>query len=253
VASTLGIFVVVIAIMALRRRGIPEHIGKGIPLWILAITVFLSWLGYATPSPLLPAVTLGNLLGGMLMLAMLWWLSQRSIIKESSQPIHTSHLRPHSIIALVLLAIQLALGASTSAWFAGPACTEILSCSGARWSLSALNVFQNLSVDGQGKVLNSGTAEMIHLSHRIGAMLVSLYLLWLSLRIISYKDRLKASAMTLLCLLGLQLALGLSSIALQLPLLLVTLHNAIAALLLLTAINLLHLLTPPSTQAAKGR
>ncbi len=248
VASALGVFVVVIAVMAVRRRSIPSHIGWRVPLWIFASTVFLSWLGYATPTPLVPAVTLGNLLGGMLMLALLWWLSQRSVIKAVSSPLHTTHLKPQIIIGLVLLAVQITLGAATSAWFAGPACPELMNCSGARWSMSALNIFQTLSVDSHGKILNTGSAEMIQLLHRLGAVISAAYLLWLGIRIVGYKDRLKATAITLLGLLGLQLVLGLSSIAMQLPLLMVTAHNAVAALLLLTVINLYHLLTPASAQ-----
>ena len=42
-----------------RRRGGP---GVTLPLLVLAITVFLSVLGVVTPSPLIPAVTTGNVL-----------------------------------------------------------------------------------------------------------------------------------------------------------------------------------------------
>ena len=244
VASVLGIFVVLIAAMALRGRGVPSQVGVKVPLLILAITIFLSWLGYATPTPLVPAVTLGNLLGGLAMLALLWWLSQRSVMLDVSRQIRSYSLKPKVAIGLILLSGQIMLGASTSAWFAGPACAELTSCHGVQWSLSTVNIFTKLEVDTQGKILNAGTAEMIHLLHRIGAILSTIYLLWLGLKIIAYKDKLRATATGMLSLLGLQLSLGLLSIPLQLPLLMVTAHNAIAAMLLLTMINLYHLLSP---------
>lgn len=249
VASVLGIFVVLIAAMALRGRGVPANTGVKVPLLILAITIFLSWLGYATPTPLVPAVTLGNLLGGLGMLALLWWLSQRSVMLDVSRQIRSYHLKPRVVMGLVLLCGQITLGAWTSAWFAGPACPELISCSGAEWSLSAVNIFRELDVNNQGKILNAGTAEMIHLLHRFGAILTAVYLLWLGLKVIAFKDRLRATGTTLLSLLGLQLVLGLLSIPMQLPLLMVTAHNAIAAMLLLTMINLYHLLSPRSEKA----
>lgn len=248
VASVLGVFVLVIAILALRRRGVPENTGTTVPILILAITIFLSWLGYATPSPILPAVTLGNLLGGLGMLALLWWLSQRSVTQHTQQKILTNHYKPWVIFGLVLLSMQISLGAWTSAYFAGPSCPEILSCAGASWSPSSLNIFSELEVDSQGKIVNAGMAEMIHLLHRVGAIITAVFLLWLGLKIISCQDRLKTTAITLLGLLGLQLILGMSSIATQLPLVIVTMHNAVAALLLLTNINLYHLLTPQAGQ-----
>ena len=244
VASVLGIFVVGIAVMALWRRGVPEQAGTKTPLLIFAVTVFLSWLGYATPTPLVPAVTLGNLLGGLLLLALLWWLSQRIAPQQTAQQVRTCHFKPKVLLGLVLLTLQICLGAWTSAFFAGPACPELGACSGVNWSLSALNIFAEMSLDAQGKILNPGTAEMIHLLHRIGAIITATYLAWLGMRIMAYKDDLRTSSSTLLVLLGLEFALGLLSIPMQLPLLMVTAHNAVAAILLLTMINLYHLLSP---------
>ena len=161
--------------------------------------------------------------------------------------------KPSIIVGLVLLCGQIGLGAWNSAFFAGPACPELGSCSGAEWSTSAINIFTALSIDNQGKVINAGTAETIHLIHRLGAIVTAIYLLWLGFKIIACKDKLRTTAITLLSLLGLQLSLGLLSIPMQLPLLMVTAHNAIAAILLLTMINLYHLLSPPSRGAAPSR
>ncbi len=246
VASALGAFVVIIAIMALRRRNIPENTGLSIPMLILTITIFLSWLGYATPTPLVPAVTLGNLLGGMTMLGLLWWLSQRTTPQTSTQQIQSDALKPAIVIGLILLCSQIGLGAWSSAFFAGPACPELTSCPGAEWSTAAINIFTPLAVDSQGKIINAGTGEIIHRIHRLGAIITAIYLLWLGFKIAACRDKLRTTAITLLVLLGLQLSTGLLSIPMQLPLLMVTAHNAIAAIMLLTMINLYHLLSPQS-------
>lgn len=144
----------------------------------------------------------------------------------------------------MVVTIQIILGAWVSAFFAGPACPELGACTGVSWSASAFNIFTEMSVDAQGKILNSGSAEMIHLIHRIGAVITAVYILWLVLRILPYRDGLRTSAHTLLALLGLELVLGMVSISMQLPLVMVTVHNAVAAVMLLTVINLYHLLSP---------
>ena len=59
-ASLLGVVVLVITLMALSGRR-PAGVGVLAPLLVFAFTVFLSVLGYSTPSPDLPVVTLGNL------------------------------------------------------------------------------------------------------------------------------------------------------------------------------------------------
>jgi len=57
-------------------------------------------------------------------------------------------------------------------------------------------------------------------------------------------ERLRSSGNGLLAMLTLQILLGLTSVAAELPLLLVTAHNAGAALLLLAIVNLNYRLTP---------
>jgi cytochrome c oxidase assembly protein subunit 15 len=76
-------------------------------------------LGYSTPSPKIPAVTLGNLLGGMTMLALLWWISQRAV--ETIENRAATGLKPWARLGLLVVAMQLVLGAATSDTIAGPA------------------------------------------------------------------------------------------------------------------------------------
>ena len=81
-ATLLGLIVIAITVMALRGRR-PVGIGLTAPLSVFGLTLFLSILGYNTPAPQLPVVTLGNLFGGMAMLALLWWIGQRSLENDS--------------------------------------------------------------------------------------------------------------------------------------------------------------------------
>jgi len=54
-------------------------------------------------------------------------------------------------------------------------------------------------------------------------------------------DRYRTTGIAILVLIGLQIGLGVSAVVFSLPLLLVTAHNGVAALLLLSVVNLHYL------------
>jgi heme a synthase len=246
VAATLfGFFVLGITYLAFRQRGGP---GVLLPLIVLGLTVFLSVLGVVTPSPLIPLVTTGNVLGGMAMLALLWWIGLR--IQPQAAPDHaaSARLQPWARLALVVVAAQIALGAWTSGSFAGPSCTQLSGCAGADVSVQNLargfEPTRRLERDVQGKVITDASTPVVHMVHRCGALLTMLYLGWLGMRARASGERLRTAGTILLAMLALQLALGVASVASGLPLLLVTAHNAGSALLLLAVVNLNHRVTP---------
>jgi heme a synthase len=246
VAATLfGFFVLGITYLAFRQRGGP---GVVLPLIVLGLTVFLSVLGVVTPSPLIPLVTTGNVLGGMAMLALLWWIGLRIQPQAAPDSAATTRLLPWARLALLVVATQIALGAWTSGSFAGPSCAQLSGCAGA--DVSAQNLAhgfeptRRLERDAQGKVITDASTPVVHMVHRCGALLTLLYLGWLGMRARVSGGRLRTGGTILLAMLALQLALGVASVASGLPLLLVTAHNAGAALLLLTVVNLNHRVTP---------
>jgi len=246
-ASLLGLIVVAITFLALRGRR-PRGVGLAAPLTVFALTVFLSVLGYSTPSPEIPAVTLGNLLGGMAMLALLWWVGQRSVAAAGLADNTTRPLRPWARFGLLLLAVQIFLGALTSASFAGPSCTALPGCSGDWASLGNLmqgfDLFGRLGVDEQGRIITGGVQMTLHMAHRLGAVVTVVYLAWLAVKAFRVDTRLRSTSISLLVFLLIQAGLGMAAVLAGLPLLLVTAHNAVAALLLLAVVNLNHLLTP---------
>jgi len=244
-ASTLGLLVLGIVATALRRRRERDQ-GLVIPFALLALTVFLSLLGYRTPAPLAPWVALSNLLGGMAMLALLWWLGQRSVsagvVSDAAL-----RLRPWALLGIVVVLLQIALGGWVSANFAAAACTDFPGCGGFPWLhgpwRESFNLARTLPVTDGGAVIVGDTGKVIHLAHRAGALLVFLYIGWLGARAAA-RAAARVTGATMLGLLALQVALGIAAVVSGLPLIVVTLHNAIAALLLLSVVNLFHLLTP---------
>jgi len=96
---------------------------------LFAITVFLSLLGYYTPTRSNPLITMGNLLGGMALLGLLWWLMQR-VEDTLVVPKNLGTFRPLAWLALGLVLIQILLGGWSSANYASGNCPGLLRCEG---------------------------------------------------------------------------------------------------------------------------
>lgn len=241
-ASALGLCVLGIVFAALHRR---RRAGVVAALALLGLTVFLAVLGYRTPAPLTPWVTSANLLGGMAMLAILWWLGRRAHAPPAPDPA-TARLRPWALAALALVGAQIALGSWVSANYAAPACPALPRC-GADWSLArlgeAFELGRTLAVTADGRVAAPTSAASIHMLHRLGAVLVFCYLAALALCARRYA-RVRPAAITVLALVLTQVLLGLAAVRFALPLAVVVGHNATAAALLVAVVELNRRLIP---------
>jgi heme a synthase len=86
-------------------------------LALLGLALFLAVLGRWSSGARVPAVAMGNLLGGFAMLA----LSARLAL--AGRPLHAARLRTWAVPAALLVIVQVALGGLVSASFAGLSCT----------------------------------------------------------------------------------------------------------------------------------
>jgi cytochrome c oxidase assembly protein subunit 15 len=157
-------------------------------------------------------------------------------------------LRPWALTGVFIVFFQLALGGWVSANFAALACTGLPGCGGYPWLhgpwRESFNLLRVLPVTDGGAVIVGDTGKVIQMAHRMGALLTFLYIVWLGGRAVGLGGGYRGTAVTMLALLGLQILLGLAAVALGLPLWIVTAHNAVAAILLLSVVNLTHLVTP---------
>lgn len=253
IASTLGLFIVGIFIVAL-RQGRARATTFLVPLSILSITVFLSLLGYYTPTRSNPLITMGNLLGGMALLALLWWLMQReSDIVEV--PANAPSMSPLAICALCLVLLQIVLGGWASANYASASCPGLVQCEGEILAAGnmedAFNPLRSIVLDGGGQVVRTDSLGLLSMAHRLFALFTAAYLAWLVRRLKPHSP-LRGSLLALSIFSISQIVVGVTSIWLDMPLLLVTLHNALAAGLLLGSVNLLHRLTPATGSPPPG-
>jgi cytochrome c oxidase assembly protein subunit 15 len=235
-ASFLGLVIIVIAWIAVRRRA---EFGQspGLPLTLVGVVGLQGLFGKWTVTLLLePAIVTGHLIGGMLVWSLLVWLWMRqfgNVRYLDAEPV--AALRGPALIGLALVVVQVVLGGWTSTHYAALACTDLPTCQGLWWPQAdfreAFQVVRELGRARDGGMLPADALTAIHLSHRIGAVVVTLYLLWLGQRVLRVQG-IRRWGGAILGALALQVALGLSNVVFGLPLPVAVAHNGGAALLL---------------------
>ena len=247
-ASTLGLLIIIINVMAWKNRHRPDQPIK-LPLFLLILVIAQGMFGMWTVTlKLWPQVVTTHLLGGFTTLSLLWLLGLRLNNRPWQQPSvpvrQWMKLRPLAMIALVLLVCQITLGGWTSSNYAALACPDLPTCQG-RWLppmdfASGFNVTQEIGPNYLGGQMDGEARVAIHMAHRIGALLVTLllgFLIWKLYRNAGGRE-LTLLTHVLLFLLIIQISLGISNIVFSLPLWVAVAHNAGGALLLLTLVTL---------------
>ncbi|MGF1777853.1 COX15/CtaA family protein [Vibrio nomapromontoriensis] len=145
-------------------------------------------------------------------------------------------------VALVLTIIQIMLGGWTSSNYAAVVCTSLPICEG-QWfeSLDFITAFTPVHFGVESYefgVLDYAARMTIHVTHRIGAMLVTVVVCLLIYQLMRQQHKaFKRLGKGLAMMLVMQLLLGVCNVLFHLPLGIAVLHNLGAALLLLTLIK----------------
>jgi cytochrome c oxidase assembly protein subunit 15 len=255
-AGVLGLLILLIAVIAWRRR---QHPGQqvALPGLILVLVVFQALLGMWTVTLLLkPLVVTAHLLGGITIAALLWWLALRhgGFFSGFSRPLLSLGGRrfgPWILGGIALVYLQIFLGGWTSTNYAALACTDFPLCHGEvipRLDLKdALTLWHGLGRDYEGGILDTDARVTIHFLHRLGALALLAYLGLLGFFLMSgqHEPRIKRAGAALVLVLFVQIGLGISNVLLGLPLGVAVSHNGGAALLLLTLATVYHIVRPP--------
>ena len=246
VAGGLVLVIVAIAVFAFRHRDDPSQ-PKRLPAALVLLVVFQALLGMWTVTLLLkPLIVVAHLVGGLSVLALLWWLS----LEPAAAPTATdARLRHWAIAGLVVLALQIMLGGWVSSNYAALACPDFPTCQKSYWPAmdfkDAFVLWRGLGIDYEGGVLDHPARVAIHFTHRLGALLTAGVLAavaWLAVRRGSTRA-VRVAGVGLGVVLGVQVVLGPSMVLHALPLALATAHNGVAALLLLAIVAVLRSVT----------
>jgi len=250
VASALGLLLLIIAAWAVARRESLKQ-SPALALVIVALVILQGMFGKWTVTLLLkPAIVTGHLIGGMTLLALLTWLALRQFGGATASrtgswlspvdPEPLARLLPYARIGLALLAVQIVLGGWVSTNYAALACTDLPTCQGSWWPdmkmSEGFHIARELGKTATGEGLSLQALTAIHWVHRLGAMVISLWIVGLAWATV------RAGALRLgLGLVGglvLHVVLGLSNVWFGLPLPVAVAHNASAGLLLMVIVVL---------------
>jgi len=244
-ASTLGFLILVLTFLAWTKKEFTNvRLFSSI---LLALVIFQGILGMWTVTLLLkPIIVMLHLLGGLTILSLLYWKLLR---EQSMSGVFVSEgnkkLLALVVMALVVLFCQISLGGWTSSNYAALACPDFPTCQGKWWPkmnfFEGFILWRELDVDYEGGTLDSAARTAIHMTHRIGAIITGIIIVYVGLRNIPSNHRyLKITGISVIVLLVTQVLLGIANIKFNLPLSIAVAHNGVAALLLLSLVTLLH-------------
>jgi cytochrome c oxidase assembly protein subunit 15 len=243
-ASALGFVILLIFVGSVVKKVRGKTAPVILPFILFVLVCFQGALGMLTVTMnLQPVIVMAHLLGGFTVLSCLFLLYLRLTnfrIPGGDPKIRT--IAKFGVIGIVLLVGQIALGGWTSANYASLACTQLPICEGS-WTakLDLAGAFSVPSADNYEFGVHSYEERLtMHVIHRFGAIVVFFYFCWLAFTLFKTADSRIVKRMTglMLGVLGVQIGLGVSNVVYSLPLTVATMHNAVAACLLLVMIFL---------------
>ena len=243
-AAALGFFILCMNIVVYRiKEEVPPSI-KYLTYFLLAWVILQGTFGYLTVSlKLLPQIVTGHLMFGFLTTLLIWLLyfkSKDELNPERKKWLFSDNSKRLISIGMFLVTVQIFLGAWTSTNYASYSCTDFPLCQGQLMPEAdfqeGFNFFQSIGPNYLGGQLDHEARLAIHMSHRIGALIVSAYLIFLAYHF--FVNRNIQIALGVIGLLTLQVLLGISNIIFALPLLVAVGHN-LGGLLLITYLSVL--------------
>lgn len=259
VAGSLGLLILVLFFFSLRYHfTLPSKVNNEtsfpikIPCLLLVLIICQALLGMWTVTlKLHPTIVMAHLLGGFTTLTLLWlyYLQLKNYLSVNSPflrkaVILPNYYKPLTLLCLITVILQIALGGWTSANYAALACLDFPQCQ-ASWLpahnfSAAFTLLHPIGPNFEFGLLDNAARITIHMTHRFGALLTTL-LLTLTCGIMlktNISSLLRKTAWVIIALLCLQVALGITNILAILPLPIAVMHNMVAALLLLSVVTL---------------
>ena len=246
-ATTLGLIIVCLAGLAWRHRDTRTFPFR-LPLLLLFLVVWQGLFGMWTVTlKLWPQVVTTHLLGGISIFSLIWLLALR--LRDESWVLtgfawhKLIKYKPWLVGGVVVLFAQIALGGWLSSNYAAFACSDFPRCQN-QWLppmeiAGGFDILQSVGPNYLGGLMSSEARVAIHFVHRVGALVTFLYITGFCLALLFVADhRVRRMAMIIFGVLLVQIGLGISNVLFAIPLPVAVLHNAGAALLMLTLVTL---------------
>ncbi len=239
-AGSLGLLVAALALTGFINRSKNEQ-----PLILtyalLGIIIFQAAVGMWTVTMgLLPIIVMGHLLGGFITLTLLLVLFLN--IRHHNPVAWANPVRSLALVGIVIVFVQIVLGGWTSANYAAIICSDFPACQGNLIPPLDFSGAFTISTEGVssylGGHLGNDARVTIHWMHRLGALITTVYLLFLIFKM--FIAGWSKFALWILLVLITQLTLGISNVLFSLPLPVAVAHNGVAVLLLMSLAALVH-------------
>ena len=237
-AASLGLLAIFLLFISIKEK---KHILTSSLL--LAIIIGQGIFGYLTVSlKLHPLIVTTHLFGAMITTSIFLIIFLRSLKLEHSFQILKAN-RHLIMIGFVLIIFQIFLGAWTSTNYAARACLDLPYCQGELIPNTnfkeAFNLFQTIGPNYLFGQMSNEARVAIHITHRIGAIVVFLYSLFLIFKLKSKETLPVIGAFG--AILFLQVFLGVNNILSHLPLWNAVAHNIFGVMLFLCMIVIMYL------------
>jgi cytochrome c oxidase assembly protein subunit 15 len=240
-ASAVGFLILVLAVLSWRQhRRTSTRIAEPAlsPWWATASLVWVLVQGLfgalTVTMKLFPAIVTTHLMLALGLLMLLAWQSEA----YAPKPLKASRgLRVGMVLFTLLVLMQVALGGWVSTNYAVLACQEFPTCQGQWWPPTdfehGFTIWRELGRGAHGDWLPFEALTAIHMTHRVGALVVVAALLVLAAVLWRQGAEHRRWALRLLAVGAWQLASGLSNVVLGWPLVAALAHTGGAAALLL--------------------
>ena len=237
-AASLGLLAIFLVFIAFREN----KFKKTSSLLLLAI-ICQGIFGYLTVSlKLHPLIVTTHLFGSMIVASIFLIIYLRSLKYNANYDALVAN-RNLIFIGFGLIAFQIFLGAWTSTNYAARACLDLPLCQGQLLPNTnfseGFNLFQTIGPNYLYGQLSNEARVAIHITHRVGAIVVFLYSLFLAFKL--WSPQTKNIVIVFLSILAVQIFLGVNNILSSLPLWNAVAHNIVGVMLFLTFIVMIYL------------
>ena len=237
-AASLGLLAIFLLFISIKEK---KHILTSSLL--LAIIIGQGIFGYLTVSlKLHPLIVTTHLFGAMITTSIFLVIFLRSLKLQHNFEILKVN-RHLIMIGFVLIIFQIFLGAWTSTNYAARACLDLPYCQGELIPntnfTEAFNLFQTIGPNYLFGQMSNEARVAIHITHRIGAIVVFLYSLFLIFKLKSKETLSVLGAFS--AILFLQVFLGVNNVLSHLPLWNAVAHNIFGVMLFLCMIVIMYL------------
>lgn len=235
-ASLALLVVIALVVSCFARRPFLWREGR-LALALLVLALALAVLGIYSGGARIPAIGVGNLVGGLVMFALCVRLCSRRRPTLSGDTAAAGSLGVWAGVAGLVLLTQVVLGGLVSTSHAGASCAGWLDCSAALGAATqpwqALNPWVEVRFDPQALPTHRSAAPLLWLHHVLAALL-AVVVLWVA--VLAWRAGRARLAAAMVLLLVMQMVLGLTMVGgmlgSSLGLGLALAHNLLAALFL---------------------